>query len=54
MVKVEDEVPAVIVAGLKEQVTPAGAVQVSEIWLLNPKRSFELAMSVYTSVATEV
>jgi hypothetical protein len=32
MVNVEDEVPpAEIVVGLKEQVKPAGAVQVSEI-----------------------
>lgn len=45
MVKVEDEVPpAEIVVGLKEQVRPAGAVQVSVIWLLNPPTAAALTV----------
>lgn len=36
MVSVDDDVPGEIVAGLNEQLRPAGAWQVSEIWLLNP------------------
>src|SRR3984893_19261581 len=38
MVKVEDDAldPGEIVAGLKTQVTPAGAAQESVIWPLNP------------------
>ena len=38
MVRVEDEAldPGEIVVGLKAQVTPAGAVQESVIWPLNP------------------
>ena len=46
MVKVEDELlPAEIVAGLKEQVRPAGAVQVSAISLLNPPTAAALTVT---------
>lgn len=43
---VEDEVPGEMVVGLKEQVRPAGAWQVSEIWLLNPATAAALTDKV--------
>jgi hypothetical protein len=45
---VEDEAldPGEIVEGLKEQVKPVGAEQVSEIWLLNPPTALALIIRV--------
>ncbi len=52
----EDEAldPGEIVEGLKEQVKPVGAEQVSEIWLLNPPTALALIISVVEPPVTTV
>ena len=47
-VRVDDDAldPGEMVVGLKAQVRPAGAVQESEIWLLNPPTALALTIKL--------